>query len=173
MTGDRRNQPVGTDIFMEIQRFLANEAALLDRLAYREWFALVTEDISYRITTRIVRHRDGGMGEHAIVDEDFISLRLRVDQLADPKLTLAEDPPSFCRRFITNIRADHGGEPDSYLVAANLRVFKNRPSNDATAFYVGERRDALHRVDGALRIAARVVRLDESVLQGGTLSTLL
>ena len=36
MTGDRRNQPVGTNIFMEIQRFLADEAALLDRLAFFE-----------------------------------------------------------------------------------------------------------------------------------------
>jgi 3-phenylpropionate/cinnamic acid dioxygenase small subunit len=173
MTGDRGNKPVETDLFMEIQRFLVDEAALLDGLAYREWFALLTEDISYRITTRIVRHGDGGMRDHRIVDEDFTTLGLRVDQLANPKLTLAEDPPSFCRRFITNIRADHGAEPDSYLVAANMLVYKNRPSNDATAFYVGERRDVLRRVDGALRIAARVVRLDESVLQGGTLSTLL
>lgn len=166
-------KPVGTDLLLEIQRFLADEAALLDRRAYREWVALLTDDISYRVTTRIVLHSEDGDRDHAIIDEDMDTLRLRVDQLADAKLTRAENPPSFQRRFISNIRADHGERPDSFRVETNILVYKNRPSNDEIEFYVGERRDILRRVDGALRIAERLVRLDQSVLDGGTLNILL
>jgi 3-phenylpropionate/cinnamic acid dioxygenase small subunit len=173
MNDEPRNQPVGADLFLEIQRFLADEAALLDRWAYREWIALLTDDISYRVTTRLVRHREDSVQDHEIIDEDLDALRLRADQLADPKLTRAENPPSFYRRFISNIRADQGARPDDFLIKANLLVYKNRPSNNDIVLYVGERGDVLRRVDGRLRIAERIVRLDQSVLDGGTLNTLL
>ncbi|NQU69770.1 MAG: aromatic-ring-hydroxylating dioxygenase subunit beta [Rhodospirillales bacterium] len=167
------DQPVGADLFLEIQRFLADEAALLDRWAYREWIALLTDDITYRVTTRLVRHREDGVQDHEIIDEDMNALRLRADQLADPKLTRAENPPSFYRRFISNIRADQGEHPDSFLVGANVLVYRNRPSNNDIEIYAGERLDVLRRVDGRIRIAERLVRLDQSVLDGGTLNTLL
>ena len=173
MKDERRNPPVGADEFVGIQRFLADEAALLDRLAYRDWFALLTDDISYRITARIVRFGEDGDQDHEIIDEDSDALRLRVDQFAAPKLTRAENPPSFFRRLITNIRADHGDCPERFLVETNMLVYKNRPSNDDIAIYVGERCDVLRRVGGKLRIAERLVRLDQSVLAGGTLNTLL
>lgn len=173
MDGDRRLQPVGVDIWMEICRFLADEAALLDRRAFADWFALLTDDIVYRITTHVIRPRENGERQHEIVDEDWESLRLRVDQLADPRLTRAENPPSLYRRFVSNIRTNHMDVPDSFAVEANLMVYKNRPSNREIELYVGERHDVLRRVEGQLRIASRLVRLDQSVLAGGTLSTLL
>lgn len=173
MDGERRAQPVGAELFVEIQRFLADEAALLDRQDYKEWVRLFTDDISYRITTHVVRYTEDGLQEHEIVDEDKDGLRLRADQLADSKLTRAENPRSLYRRLVTNIRADHCERPDSFLVETNLFVYKNRPSNRHIEFYVGERRDVLRRVDNRLRIASRLVRLDQSILVGGTLSTLL
>ena len=173
MDGDRRLQPVGIDTWMEISRFLADEAALLDRRAFADWFALLTNDVVYRITTHVIQPKEQGERLHEIVDEDRDSLRLRVDQLADHRLTKAENPPSLYRRFVSNIRANHTDVPDCFAVEANLMVYKNRPSNRETELYVGERRDVLRRVGGELRIAAREVRLDQSILGGGTLSTLL
>lgn len=173
MIDKNANHPVETETFMEIQRFVADEAALLDGLEYKEWFALLTGDISYRITTHIFRYRQDGIQDHPIIDEDFDALRLRVDQLADPKLTLAENPASLVRRFVSNIRADQGDGPDQFVVRANLLVYKNRPSNDDIEIYAGERRDILRRIDGRLRIAARLVRLDQSYFDSGTLNILL
>ena len=173
MNEENLGRPVEPELFNEIQRFLADEAALLDRLAYKKWFALMTGNISYRVTTQVFRYRQDGVQDHAIIDEDFDALGRRVDQLTDPKLTLAENPASLVRRFVSNIRADHGEGPDNFIVEANMMVYRNRPSNGNIQLYAGERRDVLHRVDGKLRIAARLVRLDQTVLEGGTLNILL
>jgi 3-phenylpropionate/cinnamic acid dioxygenase small subunit len=171
MDGERIREPVETDLYVEIQRFLADEAALLDRHAYREWFSFVTTDISYRITTHVVRPADEGTQHHEIIDENHELLGLRVEQLSDPKLTRAENPRSLYRRFVTNVCADHGDYPDSFFVATNLLVYKNRPSNQDVQIYAGERRDVLRRVDRTFHIASRVVRLDQTVLLGGALGT--
>lgn len=173
MGGERQAQPVDTENYVEIQRFMADEAALLDRLGYANWFALLTDDISYRVSTRLVRDRNDIVQDFAIVDEDAEHLRLRIDQLADPKLTRAENPASLHRRFVTNLRADHGDRPDSFAVTTNLLVYKNRTSNGQVDIYAAERFDILRRTARGLRIARRHVRLDQSVLIGGTLSTLL
>ena len=50
-----RAQSVSNDIFLEIQRFLFREAALLDNRHYADWLGLLSEDIHYRITARVVR----------------------------------------------------------------------------------------------------------------------
>ena len=165
--------PVGLDVLMEIQRFAADEAELLDRRQYAAWFELLTPDISYRVTTHLLRRREDAAEPYEIIDDDRDSLWLRVAQLDDPKLTLAENPPSFYRRYVTNLRADETDTPGTYSVRTNLLVYKNRPGSGAPELYAGERADTLRRVDGRLLIAARTVRLDQSVLRGGILSTLL
>jgi hypothetical protein len=60
-----------------------------------------------------------------------------------------------------------------FSVGSSLLVYKNRLSTTTVELYAGERRDVLRRIDGRLRIAARVVRLDHAALSGGTLSALL
>jgi len=164
---------VSAEIYYDIQRFLADEAALLERHDYAAWFALLTPDISYRVAVHQVRSRGSREQVHEIIDEDSDNLRLRVDQLANPKLTVSENPASLYRRFVTNIRADTTEIADTFAVKTNVLVYKNRTGNDQVDLYAGEREDVLRRVDGSLRIASRLVRLDQSVLLGGTLSTLL
>ena len=165
------NGPAGPDVFSEIQRFLADEAELLDRRAFAEWFDLLTPDVSYRVAVHVARRTEDGAQMHDIIDEDRENLRLRVDQLANPRLTKAENPASLYRRLVTNIRADRTETADVFFVRTNLLVYKSR--HGGGDLYAGEREDTLRRVDGRLRIAARLVRLDQTVLRGGTLSTLL
>ena len=76
----RDGRSVNTELFVEIQRFLTDEAVLLDNLEYEEWFALLTQDISYRISTRLVRDREDRVQNFEIVDEDYEHLKLRVAQ---------------------------------------------------------------------------------------------
>lgn len=159
--------------FVAIQRFLYHEAALLDRRDYAAWLDLLTDDIAYRITAQVARRAEAGIGEYAIVDENAASLTLRVAQIADPKLTLAENPPSLTRRFVSNIQAVHAPPPDTYAVETNLLVYRSRVTAPEGGFYVGERRDLLRRTDGELRLAGRHVRLDQTILYDGSMSTLL
>ncbi len=172
--GDRPvNAPVDDGEFIEIQRFLNHEAALLDRRAYGDWFELLTDDIEYRVTAQVARDAGDGNGEYAIVDEDWESLKLRVAQISDPRLTRAENPASMTRRLVTNFQAFHAAAPDDYEVETNLLVWRNRGTAPEGGFYVGGRTDTLRRTGDGLRIARRIVRLDQTVLFDGSLSTLL
>jgi 3-phenylpropionate/cinnamic acid dioxygenase small subunit len=157
--------------FVEIQRFLTREAACLDRRDYAAWLGLLADDIVYRVSSRVVRDMEGGERDTAIVDEDAVALRARVDQLRSPRLTHAENPASFTRRFVSNLDAQRtvAGE---YAVVSNLLVFRSRTNVPQGGFYVGERHDVLRRADGGLRLARRDVRLDQSTFFDGVVSLL-
>jgi 3-phenylpropionate/cinnamic acid dioxygenase small subunit len=165
--------PVSDAEFVAIQRFVHQEAALLDRRDYQAWLDLLTDDIDYRVTAQVARDAATGMEEYAIVDEDAHTLRMRVEQIADPRLTRAENPPSLTRRFVSNIVAEGAAPPDAFVVEANLLVYRSRTTAPEGGFYVGQRHDVLRRAEDGLRIAARHVRLDQTVLRDGSLSTLL
>lgn len=159
--------------YVEIQRFMHHEAALLDRREFLAWLDLLTDDIGYRISMQVARQAEAGPEHYAIIDEDADSLALRVHQLADPRLTRAENPPSLTRRFVSNLEATHAAPPDTFVVATNLLVHRARSRTQETGTYVGGREDVLRRSDGKLRLASRHVRLDHTTLHDGSMSTLL
>ena len=173
MNGTGPETAVNDSDYLEIQRFLYQEAALLDRRDYGDWLALLADDIVYRVTTQVVRPADEVVERFCIIDDTAESLEMRVRQLADPKLTHAENPATLTRRFLSNFHITHCAAPDSYTAVANLLVYRNRTTEPAGGFLVGERCDVLRRIDGALRIASRCVDLDETILRDGTLSILL
>lgn len=80
-------EPASDAAFLEVQRFLNREAALLDRRDYTAWFDLLTEDVKYVVTARVSRPAETGPLDYAIIDEDADTLRLRVLQIGDPRLT--------------------------------------------------------------------------------------
>lgn len=164
---------VGDADFIAVQRFLHHEAALLDRRAYHDWLALLTDDVVYRVTAQVARDAGAGALDYTIVDEARDSLKMRIDQIADPKLTQAENPPSITRRFVSNFQVEAAAPPDTFVVDTNLLVYRFRDTAPDGGFYVGERRDILRRVDGDLRLARRTVRLDQTALLDGSLSILL
>ncbi len=165
--------PVSDAEYLEIQRFMHHEAALLDRRDFMAWLDLLTNDVGYRISMQVARQAEAGPEYYAIVDEDGDSLTLRVRQLADPRLTRAENPPSLTRRFVSNLEATHAAPPDTFAVATNLLVHRARPRAQETGTYVGGRHDVLRRSGGKLLLAERHVRLDHTILHDGSLSMLL
>jgi hypothetical protein len=100
---DAKLSVVDSGLFVEIQRFLFREAALLDRRDYAGWLSLTTDDIRYRITAAVARDAGAAAVDYAIVDEDKTGLKARIDQISNPRLTRAENPPSMVRRVISNI----------------------------------------------------------------------
>lgn len=164
---------VDDTLYIAIQRFLFREAALLDRRDYAGWLALLTDDIQYRVVAQVSRDAGATAVDYAIVDENLVGLKSRIDQISNPRLTRAENPPSLTRRVVSNIEAQNADDGDGFAVTSYLLAYRSRPSMPEGGFYIAERHDVLHRAGADWRLARRLVRLDQYVLFDGSLSTLL
>lgn len=170
---DEKTRDVDGALYVEIQRFLFREAALLDRRDYAGWLALLTDDIHYRITAQVSRNAGSASADYAIVDENHVGLKSRIDQISNPRLTRAENPPSLTRRIVSNIEAQHAGGDNGFSVTSYLLAYRSRPSVPEGGFYVAERHDVLRKAGADWRLARKLVRLDQYMLFDGSLSTLL
>jgi 3-phenylpropionate/cinnamic acid dioxygenase small subunit len=164
---------VDDSTYLSIQRFLFRETALLDRRDYGGWLALTADDIRYRVHAKVARDADADAVDYAIIDEDLVGLKSRIDQISNPKLTRAENPPSLTRRVLSNIEAYEGGAADELLATSYLLAFRSRPSSPTGGFYVAERRDVVRKTAAGWRLAKRDVHLDHVMLFDGALSMLL
>ncbi|MDW8017500.1 MAG: 3-phenylpropionate/cinnamic acid dioxygenase subunit beta [Thermus sp.] len=157
---------------------LYHEAELLDEGRYREWLALLAEDVRYRVPVRVTKERgpEGGLsgvmeGMYHL-DEDYTSLEMRVARL-ETGFAWAEDPPSRLRHFVTNVRI---GEPrptpkgEESEVRSNLLIFRSRWDRPDYTFLSAERRDVWRREEGGWRLACRTVILDSTTLPTHNLS---
>lgn len=164
---------VDADLYLKVQRFLYKEASLLDHRAYSAWLCLLTEDIQYSVTAAVARDAAAAPVRYSIIEESLSGLKARVEQISNPKLTRAENPPSFVRRFVSNIEVYYTRHPNELAVTSYLLAHRVRPNEPQGGLYVAEREDLL-RMEGAnLLIARRAVRLDQTLLFGGALSALL
>jgi 3-phenylpropionate/trans-cinnamate dioxygenase beta subunit len=164
---------VGDGVFTEIQRFLFREAGLLDQREYSAWLSLVTDDVQYRVTAAVVQDAGAPSVDYAIVDENRTELKSRIDQISNPKLTRAENPPSMTRRVVSNIEAYHTDKPDEFSVVSYLLAYRSRPNIPQGGFYVAVRHDVLRKNPTGWRLARRNVQLDHIMIYDGSLSMLL
>src|SRR5262249_19802932 len=111
--------------------------------------------------------------DYAIIDERMTGLKSRVDQISNPRLTRAENPPSMMRRVVSNIEAQHAGGPSEFSVESYLVAYRSRPGAPEGGFYVSVRHDRLRRSGAGWRLARRTVHLDHLMLFDGALSALL
>jgi 3-phenylpropionate/cinnamic acid dioxygenase small subunit len=160
----------------EVERFLYEEAALLDAHRYEQWLELLTDDIHYFMPirrTRTKRELDAEFtqpGEMAWYDDNKIVLAARVTKFATGR-SWAEDPPSRTRHLITNVRVieDNGSE---LTVESNFHLYRTRLKSEESS-WIGSRRDVLRReLDGRLKIAKRTILLEQTVLTTRNLSNL-
>lgn len=160
---------------LECEEFLIKEAELLDDQKLHEWFELVTDDIDYRVPRRVTRERGASQSEFSdeafLYYEDAGTLKTRVKRY-DSDYAWAENPPSRTRRFISNVRV-HDQSGDEITVKSNLLLYRSQGDTTDHDLIVGERRDVLRRVDGSLKLAERVVYLDQTVLATRNLSFFL
>jgi p-cumate 2,3-dioxygenase subunit beta len=155
---------------LECERFLYDEAALLDAWALDAWFDLFAADGTYVVpaTDAIYENPDWDL---ALINEDKSHLAGRVQRL---KSTWAhiENPHSRTSRLISNVRilADDGHEVS--LTAAFV-TYRSRPQ--ATTVYSGTAAYRLRRTGDSFLIASKTVRLVHETLRdsGGVLSILL
>jgi p-cumate 2,3-dioxygenase beta subunit len=155
---------------LECERFLYDEAALLDAWALDDWFDLFAEDGRY-----VVPSTDAIFGDPdwdlALINEDKGHLAGRVQRL---KSTWAhiENPHSRTSRLISNVRvlADDGREVS---LSAAFVTHRSRPYQTTT--YSGTLSYRLRRTPDGFRIVDKTVRLVHETLRdsGGVLSILL
>ena len=159
--------------YREIHEFLYDEAELLDARRYEDWLLRHDEKIRYRmIYPRMEEGRSAPTygGTSPLFDEDAASLRIRVQQLSQPSLTTAENPPTVTRRFVTNVRVRPGDVAEQFRVTSHVLLCRFRFTEPQPVFLSARRDDRIERHASGLRITERTIRLDETVVHGTNLS---
>lgn len=170
-----------------LERFYFHEARLLDNRQYKQWLALVSQDISYLVPSRInvaVNNRERG-NEHMISvdrelegldsmgcpirEENYIHLMVRVER-AFKVNSWSENPPARTRRLVGNVEL-MGKEGDELTVLSNFHLYYARPGND-NCIYSGQRRDLLLQDGDSYSIGRREVILDYANIELPTLGLL-
>jgi len=182
VTGPVGGRRADRDIHFEVEQFYYEEAELLDDGRFADWLELLADDVDYWMPTRTNRLRRqqalsiAARGEAAFYDETKESLAWRIRRF-DSGMAWAEDPPSRTRHLVTNIVAHHvdpdvqvGFTPDDLEVRSAFLVYRNRLEREENIF-AGRRVDILRRTDEGLRVARRVILLDQNVLQAKNIST--
>lgn len=158
-----------------VEQFLYEEADLLDRRRYREWFSRVANDVHYwmpirrTVTLRNIDREFTQPGSMAFFDDDHDDLRMRVEKLYTGS-SWSEDPPSRTRHLVSNVRIT-GLEAATVRVQSDFLLLRTRMEGDADQFH-GRRDDRL-RIDGdSFLLVQRHIYLDHTVIHATNLSSL-
>lgn len=173
-TSTARAARVDDAVYLQVQRFLYEEAELLDTGRFDDWLQLLTDDVSYRMPVTVTRER-GDLPAYAsdmeIMSESIQSLRFRVDRLKT-EFAWAEDPPSRTRHMITNVIVVRGDDDSEVFARSCFCVFWSRGSSPHGELFVGRREDHLVRVEGKWRLAGRELFLDTATLSANGVTIL-
>ena len=153
----------------EIERFLIDEAALLDEWRLEEWLELMAPDARY-----LVPPLDAPDADHHdtlfLIADDRRTLASRVRQLLSGT-TWAENPRSRTRRLITNARLLEAKNGEA-RVTGNFAVW--RFQHEQADVYIGRYVDKLVRGPSGLLFRERRAVLDlETLRPHGKLSFIL
>lgn len=159
----------------EVEQFLYAEAALLDARRYRDWLALVAEDMHYwmpirrTVTNSNLDREFTRPGDMAFFDDTRELLEMRVRKL-EAGSAWSEDPPSRSRHFVTNVRIV-GEEGTDLEVESCLCLYRTRLNSEVDT-WTARRADVVRRADGGFLLARRHVFLDQTVIRATNMSTL-
>ena len=147
------------DLEREVERFITDEAALLDEWRLPEWVALFTDDGRYWVPATDLP--EGRRGETlGLIDDDIVRLRSRVDRLLS-RHAHREFPWSRTRRLVTNVRVT-GVSNDEIEASASFLVYRFRSGHADP--YIGHYKYVFRRTDAGLKIRSRAAILDLEAL---------
>lgn len=168
---------INRDLAFEIEQFLYREARLLDEEQYEEWLGLMADDIHYWMPGIQARYRADKADKisatrMAYFDDDLDYLTKRVAR-ARQMTAWAEDPPTRHFHMVSNIEVEATPVPDEWVV--HSLIFNVRHRNEAEELQLTARRRDLIRRDatGKLKLARRLIRLQQTVLQAKNINTFL
>lgn len=137
----------------EVEAFLYEEASLLDRREYKQWFTMLSDDFVYWIPSS---YQDSSLNKELSIN--FDDRRRLLDRITytESGVQMAQIPKSRTLRTVTNVQAWFG--PDSTVeVASNLVIWEYR-RNRQNAF-VGSQNLILAKRDSRFEIKAKVINL--------------
>jgi 3-phenylpropionate/cinnamic acid dioxygenase small subunit len=138
----------------EIEALLFLEADLLDEHKLEEWLALYTDDATYYIPGD---DPEGDPRTHAsILSDDRPLMEDRVWRLRSGAAH-AQIPPSQTCRIVANVRLAEVDPRGEIVVHSRLLITEARRGERRTV--AGRVEHRLRRVDGALRITHKSIRL--------------
>jgi len=158
-----------------VEDFYYDEAEMLDQFRLRDWLNILTDDIKYRIPIRTNRTVPAlsaiDMSESdMLLDEDKRTLTQRVVRLETGR-AWAEEPRSRSRHLITNVRVRPATRDNEFIATSNFIAYRNRLEVEQD-FFVGTREDILRLDAGAIKIADRLILLDQAVITAKNMTIL-
>src|SRR3954452_25421299 len=157
----------------DIAEFLYREAELLDERRYRDWLALLADDIRYWMPMR--RNVIYGDSERELTrsrsdinwfDEGKETLERRVKQI-ETGIHWAEEPVSRISHLVANVQiveaTPSSAEAREVTVKCRFLIYRNRVETE-TDILVVKREDLLHRDGDDWRIARGSRFFDQNVL---------
>lgn len=163
------------ELQFEIEQFLYAEAAMIDGREYRAWLDLWTEDCSYwmpirrTVTLSDIDREFTKRGDMSFYDDSKQSLAMRVAKMESGS-SWSEDPPSRTRHIVGNVRiTDVKGDETTVEVA--FLLYRSRLNTEEST-WVGRRVDRLRRVGDELKLCAREIYLDQTLIRATNMSTL-
>lgn len=163
------------EIYFSIQQFLYREARLLDEDCYDEWYRLIAEDIYYHmpaVRSRYKRERKVHAVDTDHFDDDYGSLRLRVERLKRPGVPSMDPSPRTCR-IVGNVEVETTTRPDEYRVHSTIQLTRNR-LYDQDERLSARRIDLLRHEDtGRFKLVRREIHTTQNVVEMRNLNCLI
>ncbi len=171
----RTRVPLGSPVHNALLETLYDEAAALDERRFDDWTAMLDAELIYTAPIRLTRtgpNRDRDVMRTMFhFDEDYGSILMRTGRLQ--KSAWAEDPPSRCRRFVSNVRVGERETAGEYEVVSYLFLERSRGDNPENERLTAERRDVWRDVDGTYKLVKREIIVDQAVLGMSNLAVFL
>ncbi len=174
--GSRTSGLEAIELQARCAEFLFAEAEYLDDRRFRDWLALLTEDVTYRIPIRVTRGLPNyeadftNTGFH--MKDTYPILAMRVERLYTEH-AYAEDPPSRTTWLVSNVRSKRRGDTSDVDVKSKFACYRAMGEGVEFDLLMGERRDVLRLVDGELKLASRTVMLAHTTLPTANLGLFL
>lgn len=169
---DPTTSRVDRDTVLDIQDFLYREALALDERRFRDWLALLADDIRYEVPVRVTREAlaDWELSPTSrIFDDNSETLEVRVRRL-ETEFAWAEQPPSRTRHYVTNVIVDPTEVEGEYLASSNCFIYRSRGDDPTPSLYSLARKDTVRRSDGGWKLARRWAAFDQSMINAHNLS---
>mgnify|MGYP000215222611 CR=1 FL=1 len=154
------------ELFHRVRSFLTREAELIDARKFDDWKELMTEDLEYKIPVRATRgentHEDDFLDMHHVEDTKY-RLEKRINRL-NTEYSWSEQPPSRTRHLISNVQVGNREAEDEYAVKSNLLLYVSEGDDPDHKLLSGRRHDVIREVNGSLKLARRIIHLDNTTL---------
>ena len=135
----------------DVERFIYQEARLLDEKRFDEWYELFTEDACYWVP--LVPGQTDPLAHNSLAYEDKLLLKLRIERLKLPT-AYAQKPASRCHHVLQAPEVERSG--DEYRVRTPFIYTETR--GDESQRYAATAWHTLVRSGGELKI--RLKRVD-------------